>query len=200
MLSCGFYRSSREKFNKYQDIAREQKTLWNMMVTVIPIVVGGLGTVLKNLEKRLGKLEIKGRIKGIQILALKNQHKSLEDIWRSKKTCCHFDLREKHQLELIWKNPKAENETNNHIMSECSKLAQKEYKTKQDWEGKVILWDCPRDLNLTILPNGTCTNQNPFKRMHDILWDFEIQTDHLNTIGKPNRILINKRKKLFVIW
>ena len=29
-------------------------------------------------------------------------------------------------------------ETINHIKSECSKLAQKEYKTRYDWVGKVI--------------------------------------------------------------
>ena len=29
-------------------------------------------------------------------------------------------------------------ETINHIISECSKLAQKEYKTRHDWVGKVI--------------------------------------------------------------
>ena len=29
-------------------------------------------------------------------------------------------------------------ETINHIISECSKLAQKEYKTRHDWMGKVI--------------------------------------------------------------
>ncbi len=28
-------------------------------------------------------------------------------------------------------------ETINHIISECSKLAQKEYKTRHDWVGKV---------------------------------------------------------------
>ena len=29
-------------------------------------------------------------------------------------------------------------ETINHIISECSKLAQKEYKTRHNWVGKVI--------------------------------------------------------------
>ena len=29
----------------------------------------------------------------------------------------------------------------NHIISECRKLAQKEYKTRQDWVGKVIHWE-----------------------------------------------------------
>ena len=35
----------REKMNKYQDLARELKKLWNMKVMVIPIAVGVLGTV-----------------------------------------------------------------------------------------------------------------------------------------------------------
>ena len=32
-------------------------------------------------------------------------------------------------------------ETINHIISECSKLARKEYKTRHDWVGKVIHWE-----------------------------------------------------------
>ena len=32
-------------------------------------------------------------------------------------------------------------ETFNHIISECSKLAQKEYKARHDWVGEVIHWD-----------------------------------------------------------
>ena len=32
-------------------------------------------------------------------------------------------------------------ETFNHIISECSKLAKKEYKTRHDWVGKVIHWE-----------------------------------------------------------
>ena len=32
-------------------------------------------------------------------------------------------------------------ETINHIISECSKLAQKEYKTRHDWVSKVIHWE-----------------------------------------------------------
>ena len=31
-------------------------------------------------------------------------------------------------------------ETINHIISECSKLAQREYKARHDWVGKVIHW------------------------------------------------------------
>ena len=32
-------------------------------------------------------------------------------------------------------------ETINHIISECSKLAPKEYKTRHDWVGRVIHWE-----------------------------------------------------------
>ena len=36
-----------EKRDKYLDLARELKKLWNMKVTVIPIVIGAFGTVTK---------------------------------------------------------------------------------------------------------------------------------------------------------
>ena len=39
----------REKKDKYCDFAREMKRLWNVKVTVIPIVIGALGTVTKGL-------------------------------------------------------------------------------------------------------------------------------------------------------
>ena len=37
-------------------------------------------------------------------------------------------------------------ETINHIISECSKLAQKEYKTRHDWVNKVIYWEMCKKL------------------------------------------------------
>ena len=42
-----------EKIVKYLDFAREQNKLWNMKVTVIPIIVGTLGTVPSDLYKRI---------------------------------------------------------------------------------------------------------------------------------------------------
>ena len=36
-----------EKKDKYPDLARELKILWNMKVTIIPIVIGAFGTVTK---------------------------------------------------------------------------------------------------------------------------------------------------------
>ena len=36
-----------EKRDKYLDLARELKKLWNMKVTIVPIVIGALSTVIK---------------------------------------------------------------------------------------------------------------------------------------------------------
>ena len=60
----------RVKLDKYLDLPRDLKKLWNMKVKGIPIVVGALGTVPKGLEKGLENLEIRGRIDTIQNTAL----------------------------------------------------------------------------------------------------------------------------------
>ena len=36
-----------EKRDKYFNLARELKKLWNMKVTIIPIVIGAFGTITK---------------------------------------------------------------------------------------------------------------------------------------------------------
>ena len=55
---------------KYQDLARELKQLWNMKVTVIPIVIGTLGTVTKGLIEGQEDLETSGQVETIQTTAL----------------------------------------------------------------------------------------------------------------------------------
>ena len=59
-----------EKKDKYFDIARELKKVWNMQVTIIPIVIDALGTVSKGLLKGLEDLEVGGRVETIQMTAL----------------------------------------------------------------------------------------------------------------------------------
>ena len=59
-----------EKKDKYPDLARELKKLWNMKVTFIPIVIIGLGTVTERIIKGLEDLEIIGQMETIQITAL----------------------------------------------------------------------------------------------------------------------------------
>ena len=59
-----------EKLNIYLDLARELNKLWNMKVTIIPIVIGTFGTVTKKLTKELEDMEIRGRVKTIQTTTL----------------------------------------------------------------------------------------------------------------------------------
>ena len=47
-----------EEKDKYLDLARELKKLWNMKVTIIPIVIGAFGTETKGLLKGLEDLEV----------------------------------------------------------------------------------------------------------------------------------------------
>ena len=59
-----------EMKDKYLDLARELKKLCNMKVTIIPIVIGALGTVTKELVPGLEDLEIIGPVETIQTTAL----------------------------------------------------------------------------------------------------------------------------------
>ena len=59
-----------KKNNKYLELAREIKKLWNIKVMIMQIVTGELGTVTKGLLKGLEDLEIGGRVETIQTTAL----------------------------------------------------------------------------------------------------------------------------------
>lgn len=49
-----------EKITKYQDLRIEVSRLWKTKTKVIPIVVGALGSIPKDLKNRLNELETKG--------------------------------------------------------------------------------------------------------------------------------------------
>ena len=65
-----YYNNNNNNDNKYLDLARELKKLWNMKVTIILIVTGAFGTVTKGLFKGLEDLEVGGRVETIQTTAL----------------------------------------------------------------------------------------------------------------------------------
>ena len=60
----------KEKVEKYQDLARGLRRLWETSVNVIPVVVGALGAVAK-LEEYLGMIKIQQKeVDRIQFSAL----------------------------------------------------------------------------------------------------------------------------------
>ena len=59
-----------EKKNKYLDLARKLKKLWNMKVTIVPIVIGAFGAITKEFLKGLDDSEDGGRVETIETTAL----------------------------------------------------------------------------------------------------------------------------------
>ena len=96
--------------NKHLDFANELKWLKNMWVTVIPIVVGALGTVLKGLKKKKNNRRIwkSGRnetIQTIELLGSTGILRSFQETWGN--------------LPLVGKNNKKWNNNNNNNNTKC---------------------------------------------------------------------------------
>ena len=72
-------------------------------------------------------------------------------------------------------------ETINHIISECIKLAQRKYKARHDWVGKVMHWEMCKKLKFDLTNKWYMLNPAPVleNATHKLVWDFNIQTVHL---------------------
>ena len=86
-------------------------------------------------------------------------------------------------------------ESINHLLSECSKMAQKEYKRRHDWIGRKIHWEVCRKYGLDTKdrwyehePQSVCENEE-----YKILWDFSIETDHVIEARRPDMITVEKK-------
>ena len=82
-----------------------------------------------------------------------------------------------------------------HIVSDCSKLAQKEYKRRHDSLGKIIHWKLARKYNFEAAdkwyehePESVLENED-----YKILWDFSIQTDHVIEARIPDMVVVDKK-------
>ena len=76
-------------------------------------------------------------------------------------------------------------------------MAQKEYKARQDCVGKVIHWDMCKKLKFDHANKWYVHNPAPVLEndTHKLLWDFDIQTNHLISARRPDLIISNKKKK-----
>ena len=85
----------------YLDLARKFEKLWNMKVTIIPIVIGAFDTVTKGLLKELEDLEVGRRVETIQTIENgQNTEKIPGDLKRLALT--ETPVKD-HQLKLMWK-------------------------------------------------------------------------------------------------
>ena len=81
------------KKDKYLDLVRELKKLWNMNVTVIPIVIAALGTVTKELIQGLVDLKIRERVETIQTTALLRSFRILSRVPETWSELLSFKLK-----------------------------------------------------------------------------------------------------------
>ena len=108
----------------------------------------------------------------------------------------------KARIDKTQKNSKCKlcgdrDKTINHIISECSKFAQQEYKTRHDWVGKVIHWELCNKFkydrtNKWYMHNPASILEND---MHELPWDLDVQTDHLISARRPDLIIIKGKKR-----
>ena len=85
-------------------------------------------------------------------------------------------------------------ETVNHLISECSKMAQREYKRRHDWVGRRVHWDVCKKYGIVL--NDKWYQHEPGSVIENdkckILWDFTVQTDHIIQARRPDMIVIDK--------
>ena len=92
-------------------------------------------------------------------------------------------------------------ETINHIISECNKLAQTEYKRRHDNIARLVHWKlcCKYGIDRSEKwyehqPERVVENES-FK----ILWDMSIQCDHIIATRKPDIVVVEKENNKVII-
>ena len=88
------------------------KNLWNMKVTIIPIVVGAFGTVIKGLLKGLVDLEVGGRVETIPMTALLRTARILRRVLETWGDLLSLKLQWEPSAETDVKNSQGVNNNN----------------------------------------------------------------------------------------
>ena len=104
---------------------------------------------------------------------------------------------DKSQGDFLCRVCRKVDESIDHIVSGCSKLAQKEYKRRHDNLGKMVHWTLARKCNFEAgdkwyehKPKSVLVNED-----YKILWDFSIQTDHVIEARRPDLVVLDKKKR-----
>ena len=87
----------------------------------------------------------------------------------------------------------------NHIISECSKLALKEFKTRHDWVGKVIRRELCKIFKFDHRNKWCMHNLESVLETHKVLCDYEIQMNHQISTGRPDLMIVHKKNVDFAV-
>ena len=88
-------------------------------------------------------------------------------------------------------------ESIDHIVSDCSKLAQKEYKRRHDNLGKIVHWKVARKCNFEAVDKWYDHELESVLENKDykIVRDFSIQTDHVIEPRRPDFVVVDKKER-----
>ena len=88
-----------------------------------------------------------------------------------------------------------------HIICECKKVAQREYRRRDDTVAKLVHWKLCEKHNLERkekwyehCPEGAMKDDNV-----KLIWDINIQCDNVIEARRPDLILVDKKAKSYVI-
>ena len=88
-------------------------------------------------------------------------------------------------------------ESVDHLVAECEKIAQKEYKKRHDNVARIIHLELCQKYNL--IGKVKWYNHKPESVMENdmvkILWDFNIQTDHIIQHRRPDIVVVDKSNR-----
>ena len=134
----------------------------------------------------------KGRTTESLVVAAQNQS------IRTNQVKAKIDKSQRDSLSRVCRKV---DESIDHIVSGCSKLAQKEYKRRHDNLGKIVHWKLSRKCNFEAgdkwyeyEPERVLENED-----YKILWDFSVQTDHVIEARRPDLVVVDKERSCKVI-
>ena len=86
----------------------------------------------------------------------------------------------------------------NHVISECKKLAQTDYKQRHDNLARIVHWKLCGENQIERANNWYEHEPKGVVETKDIklLWDFMIQCDHHIVHRKPDTVIIEKSKRV----
>ena len=94
---------------------------------------------------------------------------------------------------------KDRDKTVGHLLSECSKMAQTEYKGRHDKVANIVHWGLCKNLGYKHQGNWYKHDGKQTPVLEDenskILWDFNIQTDHVIEHKRPDIVVMDKKSK-----
>ena len=106
----------------------------------------------------------------------------------------HVEKTVESPLSRMWDEKR---ESMSHLVSECSKLAQREYKRRHDTVATIIHWELCRLYELDRADKWFEHQPSSVQETDGtkVLWDFNIQCDHIIEARRPDIVLWRRKRK-----